>query len=145
MWKNDNYTISTDRTLLDMTAIHQFISCESYWGIGRSREMVERAINNSTLCFGVYHVKNQIGFARVVTDLTTFAYLADVFILEDYRGQGLGKWLIRTIVNHPDLMPLKRIMLFTQTPEFYDDAGFKLYSPTDKSKFMVRLQSNLRG
>lgn len=145
MCQNGNYTISTDKALLDIAVIHKFISRESYWGIGRSRELVEQAINNSTLCFGIYHEKVQIGFARVVTDLTTFAYLADVFILQDYRGQGLGKWLIKTIVAHPDLVPLKRIMLFTHTPAFYDDAGFKLYDPADKSKFMVRLQSNLMG
>lgn len=140
MWQKDNYIISTDKSRLDFAIIHKFISCESYWGIGRSQDVIERAINNSTICFGVYRGKEQIGFARVTSDLTTFAYLADVFILLDYRGQGLGRWLIQTIVNHPELAMLKRIMLFTQTPEFYDAAGFKLYDPTDKSKFMVRLK-----
>jgi N-acetylglutamate synthase-like GNAT family acetyltransferase len=140
MWQKDAFTISTDKTRLDFDIIHKFISRESYWGIGRSPEMTKQAIHNSTFCFGVYHENDQVGFARVTSDLTTFAYLADVFILRDYRGQGLGKWLIQTIINYPELAALKRIMLFTHTPEFYSDAGFQLYDPSDESKFMVRLK-----
>lgn len=141
MWQKDEYTISTDKSRLDLNVIHNFISWESYWGKGRSQEVMQRAIDNSVLCFGVYHAKKQMGFARVISDLTTFGYLADVFILTDYRGQGLGKWLIQTIVNHPELAALKRITLFTRTPNFYYDAGFSLSAPTDESKFMVRKKS----
>ncbi|WP_371367305.1 hypothetical protein SRRS_13110 [Sporomusa rhizae] len=138
MWQKGDYTISTDKSLLDFTVIHNFVANESYWGQGRSQELMRRAIENSTFCFGIFQGKKQIGFARVISDLTTFAYLADVFVLRDYRDQGLGKWLIQTIVNHPDLAGLKKITLFTKTPYFYYDAGFNLYTSGDESKFMVR-------
>ncbi|MDF2571246.1 MAG: GCN5-related N-acetyltransferase [Sporomusa sp.] len=138
MYQQDDYTISTDKFLLDFDVIHKFISCDSYWGIGRSQEVMRKAIDNSALCFGVYHGEKQIGFARVISDLATFGYLADVFILSKYRGLGLGKWLIHTIVNHPDLVVLKRIILFTRTPEFYYDAGFNLFDQANEFKFMER-------
>jgi len=137
-----NFTISTDKVLLDFDIIHKFISLESYWGLGRSQELMEKAMNHSAYCFGVYHERNgvreQIGFARVVSDLATFGYIADVFILNDYRGKGLGKWLIQTIVNHPELKKLKRLTLFTDTPDFYGDAMFKIFDQTSQSKFMER-------
>jgi len=139
MWKMTDFTISTDRSLLDFDIIHGFISKESYWGLGRSREIMEKAMDNSAYCFGVYHesngVRKQIGFARVVSDLTTFGYIADVFILRDYRGKGIGKWMIKTIVNHPELKPLKRITLFTRTPDFYDSM-FEIFDQTTQVKFM---------
>ncbi len=94
--QRDGYTISTDKARLDISAIHEYLSERSYWAEGRPREVVERAIENS-LCFGVYEGERQAGFARVVTDYATFAWLCDVFILEDYRGRGLGKWLVETI------------------------------------------------
>lgn len=142
MWRMNDFMISTDALLLDLDTIHGFISTESYWGIGRSREVMEKAMKNSAYCFGVYHESNgarkQIGFARIVSDLTTFGYLADVFIILDYRGKGIGKWLIHTIVNHPELKILKRLTLFTRTPNFYGDSLFKIYDQTSQSKFMER-------
>lgn len=136
MWKKDDYFISTDKSLLDFEVIYRFVSRESYWGLGRSRETMQKAIDNSALCFGLYHNQEQIGFARVVSDFATIGYLADVFILSDYRGQGLGKWLLQTIVAHPELTVLKRLMLFTRTPEFYQEKGFNIFDQTSESKFM---------
>lgn len=135
--------ISTDKALLDIDVIHRFISQESYWGLGRSRETVEKAIAHSTLCFGVYQKDadngiRQIGFARVISDLTTLGYIADVFILCGYRGKGLGKRLIQSIADHPELKQLKRLVLFTRTPKFYEPAEFVVYDQTAQSKFMER-------
>ncbi len=144
MQEKSGFSISTDKDRLDRKLIHAFISQESYWGRGRSREAMDRAITHSVYCFGVYQdqrtVERQVGFARVISDLTTFGYLADVFILQEYRGRGLGKWLVKTIVEHPELCSLKRLGLFTQTPEFYGPADFAVYDPENQSKFMVRLQ-----
>lgn len=140
MWKTNGFMISTDKALLNLDIIHHFIAVESYWGKGRTREAMEKAILNSAYCFGVYQESHgkakQIGFARVVSDLTTFGYLADVFIVSDHRGKGLGKWLVRTIVNHPELKTLRRIALFTDTPDFYADL-FATYDQTTQKKFMV--------
>lgn len=142
MWRMIDFMISTDKTLLDFDMIHGFISKESYWGLGRSREAMEKAINNSAFCFGVYQdgdaVMKQIGFARVVSDLVNFGYIADVFILQDYRGKGIGKWLIQTIVNHPELKTLKRLILFTKTPDFYRDSLFEIFDQVSQTKFMER-------
>lgn len=147
MWKMNDYMISTDKSLLDIDLIHWFISVESYWGIGRSREVMVKAMDNSAYCFGVYHECNgerkQIGFARIVSDLTTFGYIADVFILNSYRGKGIGKWLIQTIVNHPEIKALKRITLFTNTPDFYKDSMFKVFDQTSQLKFLERNNSLL--
>jgi N-acetylglutamate synthase-like GNAT family acetyltransferase len=146
MWKMTDFMISTDRSLLDFNVIHNFISMESYWGVGRSREFMEKAMDNSAYCFGVYQESNgkrkQIGFARVVSDITTFGYIADVFVLGDYRGKGIGKWLIQTIVNHPDLKTLKRLTLFTETPDFYGDSMFKIFDQNSQLKFMERNIAN---
>lgn len=138
MWQKNEFSISTDKSLLDVDVIFKFISCESYWGQGRGRELIQKTIDNSTYCFGVYQGTKQVGFARVVSDLATFGFLADVFILSDYRGQGLGKWLLQTIINHPELAKIKRLTLFTKTPDFYYDAGFEIFSPTNEIEFMER-------
>ena len=106
------YEISTDSQRLDVTAIHAFLA-KSYWSPGIPRSVVERAISNS-LCFGVYHQAEQVGFARIVTDKATFAYLADVFVLEAHRGKGLSKWLMQVIKAHKDLQGLRRFMLATK-------------------------------
>ena len=106
------YEISTDPQLLDVTAIHAFLA-QSYWSPGIPRSVVERAISNS-LCFGLYRGAEQVGFARVVTDKATFAYLADVFVLEAHRGKGLSKWLMQIIEEHEDLQGLRRFMLATK-------------------------------
>jgi GNAT superfamily N-acetyltransferase len=105
--------ISTDKHRLDVDFVHAYLSGESYWAKGRSRAVTEKAIANS-LCFGVYDGDLQIGFARVVTDFATFGWLADVFIDETYRGRGLGKRLIEAVINHEDLLNIKRLLLATR-------------------------------
>ena len=108
----DNFTISTDPTRLDIDAICDFLT-RAYWASGRPRERTERALNNS-LVFGLYDRDKQIGVARVVSDYAVFAYLCDVFVHEEYRAQGLGKWLIKTVTSHPDLQGLRRWILATR-------------------------------
>jgi GNAT superfamily N-acetyltransferase len=97
-WRQGEYLISTDRRRLDLAVIHGFLTT-SYWAAGIPLEIVERSIEQS-LSFGVYKVDNQVGFARVITDYATFAYIGDVFILEEYRGQGLSKWILITRDAH---------------------------------------------
>lgn len=109
----EGYSISTNKHLLDIAVIHQYLSVESYWAKNIPLEVVKRSVEHS-LCFGVYHHSTQIGFARVITDKATFAYLADVFILPQHRGKGLSKWLVATIHAHPDLQGLRRWILGTK-------------------------------
>jgi GNAT superfamily N-acetyltransferase len=124
-WRKDNFTISTDRSRLDIALIHDFLSNTSYWAKGRSLDAVKRSIENS-LNFGVYDGTRQIGFARVATDYATFAWLADVFILEQYRGRGLAKWLMETILSHPELQGFRRWVLATRDAhELYRRFGFR--------------------
>ena len=95
-YHKDGYTISTDKTRLDIPVIHSYLSDEAYWSQGIPLEIVERGIKNS-LCFGLYQGETQAGFARVISDYASFAYLCDVFILEPFRRQGLGKWLMACV------------------------------------------------
>jgi len=109
-----DYLISTDKSLLEIETVQQYLSGQSYWAKGRSRERTVRSIENS-LCFGAYGPdKRQAGFARVVTDYATFAWICDVFVLDAHRGRGLGKALVEAIVAHPDLQGLKRLLLITR-------------------------------
>lgn len=118
------FSISTDNNLLDLGLIHHYLDKDSYWANGLPFEKLERSIKNS-LCFGVYFQNKQIGFARVVTDKATFGYLADVFILPEFRKQGLSKWLVQTIMNHPDLQGLRRWSLATVDAQgLYAQFGF---------------------
>jgi N-acetylglutamate synthase-like GNAT family acetyltransferase len=118
------FLISTDRSKLDVDVIHRFLT-RSYWADGIPRETVVRSIENS-LCFGVYDNARQIGFARVISDFATYAYLADVFILEPYRERGLGKELMASIMAHPDLHGLRRWSLGTRDAQgLYAQFGFK--------------------
>ena len=110
-WQRGEFVVSDSRQELDIDTIHAFLS-ETYWAHGIPRSIVEKAVANS-LCFGLYHNGEQVGFARAITDRATFAYLADVFILPDYRGHGLGKWLLACILEHPDLQGLRRLLLAT--------------------------------
>jgi GNAT superfamily N-acetyltransferase len=107
------FTISTDRSRLQFDVIQKFLSEESYWASERTSEQTRRAIENS-LCFGLYHNDIQIGFARVISDCATFAYVGDVFVLQEFRGQGLSRWLMETIVSHPELQGLRRWVLATR-------------------------------
>lgn len=123
-WRREDYLISTDKQLLDLSVIHAFLT-ESYWAAGIPLEIVERSIEHS-LAFGLYHRARQIGFARVVTDYATFAYLADVFILEEFRGQKLGEWLIESVMSHTELQGLRRWMLATRDAhKLYRKSGFE--------------------
>jgi N-acetylglutamate synthase-like GNAT family acetyltransferase len=136
---NTNFYISTDKSQLDVDLIYDFLSNQSYWARGRSRETVERSIENS-LCFGVYDLeKRQIGFARVISDFAVFAWLLDVFILEEYRGNGLGKMLITAIMAHEDFKGVKRWGLGTKDAHgLYEQYGFK---PLSKPEMMMELVS----
>jgi GNAT superfamily N-acetyltransferase len=119
----DGCMISTDPAKLDLDAIHSFLS-GAYWCEGIPRETLERAIQNS-LCFGVYAEGRQVGFARVVSDRATFAYLADVFVVETHRGRGLSKWMMEAIMNHPELQGLRRWTLGTRDAHgLYSKYGF---------------------
>lgn len=119
----ENYLISTDTTLLNVDAICDFLT-RAYWAQGRPRERTEQALKNS-LVFGVYEGSRQIGVARVVSDYSIFAYLCDVFIHEDFRGRGLGKWLMQTILSHPDLIDIRRWVLVTNDAHgLYKQYGF---------------------
>jgi GNAT superfamily N-acetyltransferase len=131
------YSINTDREKLDIDFIHDYLCNQSYWARGRLRDDVEKSIKNS-LCFGIYIHDQQIGFARIVTDYITFAWLCDVFIDSIYQKQGLGKWLIRSITSHPDMKRVKLIMLATSDAhELYRKyGGFK--TPDAIEKWMVR-------
>lgn len=108
----EGFSISTDKTKLDLDGIHSFLSTKAYWCKNIPKEKVQSSIENS-LCFGVYDNKKQIGFARIITDCATIAYLGDVYILEEYRSQGLSKWLMETVMNHPNLQGLRRWILLT--------------------------------
>jgi GNAT superfamily N-acetyltransferase len=134
----DNYEISTDPERLDLEAICSFLE-RSYWANTRPRQVIERSLQNS-LCFGLYNGDQQIGFARVVTDYATFAWLCDVFIHEDYRGQGLGKRLMSAVVSHPDLQGLRRWMLATRDAHgLYRQYGFRELKAAER--WMERLDS----
>ncbi|GAB3642089.1 GNAT family N-acetyltransferase [Spirosoma arcticum] len=121
---NSEYSISTDKSRLDLPLIQQFLSQESYWAQNVPLDVVVRSIANS-LCFGVYQQDRQIGFARVITDQATFAYLSDVFILPEHRGKGLSKLLMEKISNWPTLQGLRRWVLATQDAHaLYEQFGF---------------------
>lgn len=141
-WQKGEFRISTDRGRLDVEVIHDFLSRKSYWAQGRELAVVKRGIENS-LNFGVYRQDQQIGFARVVTDYATFAWLADVFVLEEHRGQGLGKWLVEVILSHPRLQGFRRWALATKDAhELYRNFGFhELMRP---ERWMERPDPNMR-
>ena len=129
------YEISTDRSRLDRALIHRFLCEESYWARGRDRETIERSIEESALCFGVYRDGRQVGYARVVTDRCTFGWLADVFVVREERGRGVGKRLIEAVLEHPDLKEVPRWLLGTaDAHSLYERYGFR----SADQRFMVR-------
>lgn len=124
-WQRGEFTISTDRSRLDLGVIHGYLSTESYWAVGRDPEVVRRSVEHS-LPFGLYEGERQIGFARVVTDYATFAWIADVFVLDEFRGRGLGKWLVEVILSHPALQGFRRWVLATKDAHgLYRQFGFQ--------------------
>src|SRR5512143_704794 len=127
----DQFTISTDPARLDIDAIADMLT-RAYWAKGRTHDVIARYIEHS-LTFGVYEGDRQIGRARLVTDYTTFAWLCDVFLHEDYRGQDLGKWLMETIHSHPDLQGLRRWLLATRDAHgLYAQYGWKPLANTER-------------
>jgi len=136
--KRDGYLISTDKSKLNIDVIHQYLSKESYWAQGRPIDTVRKSIEHS-LCFGVYAEDRQVGFARVITDYVTFAWLCDVFILPSHQGQNLGKWLVECVSAYPDLARLNLFVLATRNAhELYRRYGsFDALQNTDR--WMVRV------
>ena len=121
---NNEFVISTDKSKLDITVVHNYLCNESYWAKNITIDIVKKSIEGS-LCFGLYQLNSQIGFAGVITDHATFGYLADVFIIKDYRGKGLSKLLMKSIMSHPDLQGLRRWMLATRDAHaLYAQFGF---------------------
>ena len=139
-WVRGEYAISTDRARLDLDAVHRYVST-SYWAAGMPRAVLERAVENS-LIFGIYHGPRQAGFARAITDRATYAYLSDVFVVEEYRGRGLSKWLMECVLAHPDLQGLRRFALFTRDAQaLYERYGFG--PPRGASTYMERRTPNV--
>lgn len=134
-WRRGEYLISTDKQRLELAVIHGFLTT-SYWAAGIPIEVVKRSIDYS-LNFGVYKGDQQVGFARVITDYATFAYIGDVFILEDYRGRGLSKWLMEVIADYPELQGLRRWLLLTRDAHgLYRKTGFT--EPKNPERYMEK-------
>jgi len=122
-WTRDGFELSTDPARMDLDTVHGFIS-QSYWGQGRTREVMQRAMANA-ICFGVFRDGVQVAFARVVTDRAVFAYLADVFVHPEWRGRGLSKWILEAVDAHPDLQGIRRFLLVTRDAQgLYAQFGF---------------------
>ncbi len=122
-WRRGEYMVSTDPERIDLDVVHCYLT-RSYWAAGIPRETVARSIAHS-LPFGLYHGERQVGFARAITDRATYAYLGDVFVLDEYQGRGLGKWLMECIVAHPNLQGLRRWGLVTRDAHnLYRPYGF---------------------
>lgn len=137
----DQFSISTDKSKLDIDSIHDFLSTKAYWCLNIPKEKVQTAIENS-LCFGIYEAEKQVGFARIITDFSTIAYLGDVYILEEYRGKGLSKWLMETIMNYEDLQGLRRWILLTgDAHELYRQYGWT--NIADPTKWMELHDKNV--
>jgi GNAT superfamily N-acetyltransferase len=142
-WKKDGFTISTDKQYLDTDVIHHFLSVDSYWAKGITMDKVQKAIEKSSICFGMYEgdpalgEARQIGFVRAVTDFVRFAWIMDVFVLPEYRGVGLSKWMIETMVEHSELKDVRKMMLCTfDAHGLYEQYGFQTLD--DPEIFMQR-------
>jgi GNAT superfamily N-acetyltransferase len=123
-WTRHGYTITTDQARFDLDVIYRFLSGDSYWARGMRREVFDRSICNS-LCFGLLSGDRQVGFARVISDMATIAYLGDVFIAPEHRGKGLSKWLMECVMTHPSLQGLRRWILVTADAHgVYERVGF---------------------
>ena len=141
-WNRDGYRISTEKAELDRAVIHEFLR-NSYWAKGIPRDVVDRSIENS-LCFGLYDGARLVGFARVISDCATFAYLSDVFVLESHRGKGLATWFMETVLAHPDLQGIRRWMLATADAHgLYRKVGFTALSRPER--IMEKLLTDAYG
>lgn len=135
-----DFVMTTDKNLMDIVMIHQYLSTESYWAKNIPLAIVERSISNS-LNFGVFHQEKQIAYARIITDYSTIAYLGDVFVLSDFRGKGISKWLIKEITEHPPLQGLRRWILLTADAHgLYKKYGWE--SIPQPEKWMEKVQVN---
>ena len=138
------YTVSTDRSRIDLRAVHAFLS-QSYWSPGVPEAVVRRAIAGA-ICFGIYHGSEQVGFARVITDQATYAYLSDVYVLESHRGRGLAKWMMSVIMAHPALQGLRRFSLSTRDAHaLYKQFGFEIVANPDRQMEILRRDIYLRS
>ncbi len=127
-----DYIISTDKRKINVTLVHDYLCNESYWSKNIPLDIVKKGIENS-VCFSIFYKEEQIGFARVITDKATFGYLADVFIVDEHKGKGLGKWLMQTIFEHKELQGFRSWMLGTKDAHgLYEKFGFKLTSDTTR-------------
>jgi N-acetylglutamate synthase-like GNAT family acetyltransferase len=142
-WEKDGFTISTDKQYLDADVIHHFLSVDSYWAKGITMEKVKKSIEKSSICFGMYEGNpakgeaKQIGFVRAVTDFVRFAWIMDVFVLPEYRGRGLSKWLMETMVAQSELKDVRKMMLCTYDAHgLYEQYGFQTLD--DPEIFMQR-------
>ena len=131
-FRRGDFLVSTDRARLDLEAIHNFLT-NCYWAKGIPREVVERSIEHS-LCFGIYDGRgSQVGFARVISDFASVAYLGDVFVLESHRGRGLSSWMMECIMQHPSLQGLRRWILLTRDAHgLYAKFGFRPLKAPDR-------------
>lgn len=134
-WRRGDHTVSDDRDRLQIEVIHGFLT-NSYWVRGISEERMRRVIQNSNLCFGLYEGEAQIGFARIVTDFTRFAWLSDVFVLPEKQGHGLGTWLVQCVREHPDMREVDFWLLKTRDAhDLYSKFGFA--APPDPERYMA--------
>jgi GNAT superfamily N-acetyltransferase len=136
VWRRDGYEISSDPARLDREAIWEFLRASYWWPDDARPEAVGKVIDNSPLVFGLYDAAgSQAGFARVVTDRCRFAWLADVFVLEPHRGQGLGVWLVQTVLDHPELESIRVVLGTADAHGLYERFGFR---PVDSARMMER-------
>jgi ribosomal protein S18 acetylase RimI-like enzyme len=122
-WQHDGYELSDDKSRLDRAAICQWLQA-TYWAASRSRELIEKSIEES-LCFGMFCAGAQVGFARAVTDHSTFAYICDVIIAPEHRGRGLGKWMMERVINHPTLQSCTLCLRTRDAHTLYERFGFE--------------------
>ena len=142
-WEKDGFTLSTNKEYLDSNVIHHFLSVDAYWSKGISMEKVKKSIEKSSICFGMYEGNpatgeaKQIGFVRAVTDFVRFAWIMDVFVLPEYRGRGLSKWMMETMVEQSELKEVRKMMLCTYDAHgLYEQYGFQTLD--DPEIFMER-------
>jgi N-acetylglutamate synthase-like GNAT family acetyltransferase len=131
IWGKNGFTISTEKQFLDLNVIHHFLSKESYWANGASLESIVKSIEHSSICFGLFEGNpvggnaRQVGFVRVITDFVRFAYIMDVFVLDEYRGKGLSKWMMEVLTEHSDLKKVRKMVLCTNDAHgLYEQYGF---------------------